>query len=145
MNAKQIDATLDAKTIQQLTWKPALTCNIGITIVRHFVRDHIAYNDAVALDYVPDDSKNCIGLAWRRIVAAGIIKPTGRYKRSKADSRRGGKVYQYRLASLKLAETFLKRNGWKLGLVKAENMELFDTMKTPAGGKLALQELPLNQ
>lgn len=122
-----VDETLDAKTIAQLTWKPSVTCNTAIAIVRHFLKDRICYTDDIDLQFVPDADKNCIGLTFRRLREQGIISETGRFRRNdpkKRPDRRGGKAFQYRLVSERRAVTFCERNGWTPGIVKGQT-EMF--------------------
>ena len=62
-NTKTIDEHLDAVTLNQLSWKPKLVRNIAIRIVEHFLKDRIAYSDAIDLSFVP----------WRGDFTRGIF------------------------------------------------------------------------
>lgn len=111
MNSAEVDASLSEIQIKQLTWKPSCCRNVAVDIVRSFLEDRIQFSDHVPLDWVADADANVIGATWKRLVDAGILAPMGQFKRSEKEASRGRKVFKYRLASEKLAQTFLARNG----------------------------------
>lgn len=125
MSTETTDNKLDDATIKQLTFKPGVCQNIAVAIVRAFTEDRIAWTDEVDLSFVLADDLNCIGLAWRRLTAVGIIKPIGQFRRSTKEASQGRRIFKYRLANEGLARTFLARNGWTPN-VTAGQMELME-------------------
>lgn len=114
-NPAQIDQQLDAATLQQLSFKDDTCRRIAIRTVESFLPDRIQWGDEIDLGDVDPADKNVIGCTWRRLAKLGIIKRmegADDHRRSKVKSRKGGVVWKYRLGNAKLAETFLKRNGW---------------------------------
>jgi hypothetical protein len=112
---EQIDARLDDKTIKVLLFKDGVARNLANCIVESFLPDRIRWSDSIELPPVVDADKNVIGLVWRTLARAGILKRmegSEDHRRSLVKSRRGGMVWKYRLANFELAQTFLKRNGW---------------------------------
>src|SRR6187551_2288151 len=87
--ADATDAHLDEVTLRQLSWKPNLCRNIAVALCRHFLKDRIAYTDAINLDFVTTADANCIGLTFRRLREQGIICETGRFKRNDKTKRPG--------------------------------------------------------
>lgn len=110
----EIDATLDEAFMRQVTWKPSIMRNIAIAIVARAIweQDKVFWADDIDFGFVPADSRNCIGGAWRQLVKAGIVKRTNLNRRSTKKASRGRTVFKYRLADAKRANTFLDRNGW---------------------------------
>lgn len=106
-----VDDHLNEVALKQLTWKPGAMRNIAIAIAQAFLGDRIQWADEVDLSNVAAKDKNCIGSAWRLLAKAGIIEPIGGFRRSIKEASRGRKVFKYRLASERLAKTFLSRNG----------------------------------
>lgn len=120
------DHELDVVAIKQLTWKPGLVRNLAIGIVERILRhpyklwpDEISHNDLSLND------RNIVGSTWRLLARAGVIGQTGNYRRSNADGRRSGSVFEYELKSRARAETFLRRNGRTA--IATDQPELFGT------------------
>lgn len=111
---KGIDATLDATALKLLTWKPSIMRNIAITIAARAVyeEDRVFWADDIDFGFIDKKDRNCIGMAWRMLISAGILKRTNLNRRSTKDASKGRVVFKYRLASKTRAETFLRRNGW---------------------------------
>jgi hypothetical protein len=109
---EQIDARLDDKTIKVLLFKDGVARNLANCIVESFLPDRIRWSDSIELPPVADADKNVIGLVWRTLARAGILKQMKDFKRSENKSRRGGKVWKYRILNEALARRFLKQNGW---------------------------------
>ena len=111
MNTAQVDAHLDATTINMLTWKPGIMRAIACKIVRHALICGEVWPDQVNTDAVQPEDMNCIGTCYRNLTRAGIIEPTSDFRRSTASHSNGRKVFKYVLGRRSLAETFLQRNG----------------------------------
>lgn len=126
--AAQTDAALDEAFIRCITWKPSIMRNVAIKIVARAVweGDKVFWADDVDLDFVPADSRNCIGMAWRQMVKAGILKRTDLNRRSTKAASKGRVVFKYRLASAARANTFLERNGWTGKIGPHGEQYLFD-------------------
>jgi hypothetical protein len=102
---------LDKIALRQLTWKPGIVRNLAIEIVENvLVAPHRVWPDDIRLDKVNVTDRNTIGIAWRMLAKADIIKQTGQYRKSTAANRNAGTVFEYALKSRARAETFLKRN-----------------------------------
>jgi hypothetical protein len=105
------DSLLAEKTIAQLTFKPSICRDVAAAIVQAVMATGLLYSDEINLDFVAEPDANTIGPAWKRLADVGIVEPTGRFHRSTKESSRGRKVFEYRVASLRRAQTFLARNG----------------------------------
>lgn len=111
----QTDARLGQVTVNMLLFKDGVCRNIANSIVESFLPDKIQWADEVPLPVVTDADKNCIGMVWRALAKAGIIKRmegAGDHRRSTVKSRRGGLTWKYRIVNEALARRFLKQNGW---------------------------------
>lgn len=111
---KDKDATAHLRDValRQLTWKPAISRSIAVAIVNTVLKSsECVFTDEVDLGFVGPTDANVIGSSWKRLADAGVISPTGHFRRSTKDASKGRKVFQYRLASLARAQTFLQRNG----------------------------------
>jgi len=110
------DQLLDDVTLKQIAFKPGLMQAVAVTIVSQFLPDRIIWLDEVELPPgLEKKDMNCVSATWRRLCKLGILKRmegAENYRRSAKKSRRGGTVFKYRVLNEKLAETFLKRNGW---------------------------------
>jgi hypothetical protein len=105
------EAHLNDVAIKQLTWKPSTFRNVAREIVeRVLVEPHTLWPDALQHDGLTDSDKHCVGTAYRLLMRAGIIAQTGSYRRSTAEGRAGGSIFQYRLADTHKARLFLERN-----------------------------------
>jgi len=113
----EIDQHLDEKTILQMSFKVSTVQTIAVFIVEQFLPDKIKWLDEVKLPPgIEKRDMNCVSLVWRRLAKLGILKKmegSDNYRRSKKKTRRGGVVWKYRMLNARLAETFLRRNGWK--------------------------------
>lgn len=111
-----VDAHLDQVAVAQLTWKPSISRDIAACIVQTAASAAgTLWPDEVNFTGVPcltEADKNCIGIAWRCLTKFGVIIPTGSFRRSTAEGANGRKVFEYRLASLALAQRWLKVNGY---------------------------------
>jgi hypothetical protein len=67
--------------------------------------------DCVSKVGIREEDKNCIGIAFRLLKAAGLVRRTDSFRRSEADDAHGRTIWKYELVSRALAETFLKRHG----------------------------------
>jgi len=67
--------------------------------------------DDQTFDNVPADSRNAIGNGFKTLYRAKLIEQTGAWRNSRVAAQKGRRVWAWRLKSVKLAETFLKRNG----------------------------------
>ena len=106
------DQHLNEVALKQLTWKPGALRNVAIAVVEKVVAlPFTVWPDEIDLESIALDDRNCIGSAWRLLTKAGIVKHSGDYRRSTAETSRGRTIFRYELASLSLAQTFLTRNG----------------------------------
>jgi len=102
---------LDKIALRQLTWKPGVVRNLAIEIVEKvLVAPYRIWPDDIRLDKVNVTDRNIIGIAWRMLAKADVIKQTSQYRKSTAANRNAGTVFEYTLKSRARAETFLKRN-----------------------------------
>jgi hypothetical protein len=116
-----VDSHLDQVTIKHLTWKPGAMRELAVAVLHHAMLTGSGqefYPDEVKLDeplaWLLSESPNCTGTCYRNLKVAGIIEPTGHFRRSNMERRaksRGRTVFAYTLASRARAETFLQRNG----------------------------------
>jgi hypothetical protein len=109
----KVEAELDAKTLKQLTWKPTVTRAIAVAIVSTAVGvpGRKFWPDQVSLGFVAKEHGNCIGLAWRNLKSAGIIRHGSQFRQSDKESSGHRTIFEWELASLNRAKTFLDRNG----------------------------------
>lgn len=105
--------------------------NVAIAIAARAIEegDRVFWADAVDLKFVGAEDRNCIGMAWRRLVNAGILKRMDLNRRSTNKASKGRIVFKYRLASEGLARTFLERNGWTGRVAVNGERLLFDAQE----------------
>ena len=73
------DAHLNEVALKQLCWKPGTVRNFGRLIVeRVSVEPFSVWPDELDVESVGVDDRNCVGIAWRLLARAEIIKATGR-------------------------------------------------------------------
>jgi hypothetical protein len=126
MNATSAsEQLLDQVALKQLTWKPSLIRNLAVTIVERALATDTLWPDEISLAGLLPTDRNTVGIAWRLLTRAEVIQQTGDYRKSNADGRRSGTVFEYQLKSRTRAETFLKRNGRTV--VRGEQQEMFGT------------------
>ena len=128
------EAHLSDVVINQLTWKPTTCQQIAISIVNFFVHHPHGFHftDEADLSFVDSDSKNCIGTAWKRLTTQGIIERGNNFRRSTSEHSAGRTIFDYRLASVARAKTFLQRNNVKINDSQAQ---LFPIPEPQEGGK----------
>jgi hypothetical protein len=114
---------LDQVALKQLTWKPSLIRNLAVTIVEKILATDKLWPDEISLAGLSPDDRNTVGIAWRLLTRAEVIQQTGSYRKSNADGRRSGTVFEYELKSRARAETFLRRNGRTM--IEPNQRELF--------------------
>jgi hypothetical protein len=114
MNAtpeKTTDQVLDGVALAQYFWKPGPLTTAAVEIVKAImVEPFYIWPDEVKLEQIDADSRNCIGSAYRVLANRGIIEATGEWRRSHADGRHGGKIFQYRISNVHFAQEFVRRN-----------------------------------
>lgn len=105
---------IDPAISKLLTWKPGPCANIAIRIVEQSIKedDRIFFADEVPLDFVSWQETNAIGMCWRKLIQAGILKRLNVNRRSKKEGSRGRLVFKYRVADEELAKAFLELNKW---------------------------------
>jgi len=107
------DNALNEATIKVLTWKPSVVRNVARCIVERVVCEPFGvWPDELVLDFVSDADVNSIGIAWRLLTRAGVIRHTANFRRSTAEGARGRTIFLYQLSSMARAQTFLQRNGF---------------------------------
>jgi hypothetical protein len=114
---------LDDALIKQLTFKPSIMRDIAIVIVQAMLAapDYKLWADELDMSFVQEKKdKNCIGGAWRQLRQVGILSRSTEFRRSVYKPSKGRTVFMWRLQSLKLAETFLARNGHPAAKRQAE-------------------------
>lgn len=115
---------LDKIALRQLTWKPGVIRNIAVDIVEQILRPPFTiWPDKISHTSVLPDDRNTVGIAWRLLARADVIQQTGNYRKSNADGRRSGTVFEYQLKSRARAKTFLQRN--KRMIQPSDQPELF--------------------
>jgi hypothetical protein len=124
MNATS-EQHLDGATIKQMTWKPGVLRNLAVTIVERALTTDKLWPDEISLAGLSPDDRNTVGIAWRLLARAEVIQQTGSYRKSNADGRRSGTVFEYELKSRARAQTFLQRNGRTV--IEPNQRELFGT------------------
>lgn len=103
---------LDQVALKQLTWKPSTVRNLAIAVVEKILRPpYSLWPDQLNLAGVSLTDRHVVGIAWRLLTKAEVIRQTGLYRKSEAPDRNSGVVFEYELRSRARAETFLKRNG----------------------------------
>jgi hypothetical protein len=126
MNATSAsEQQLDQVALKQLTWKPSVIRNLAVDIVEKALAADTLWPDEISLAGLSPTDRNTVGIAWRLLTRAEVIQQTGSYRKSNADGRRSGTVFEYELKSRARAETFLKRNGRTV--VRGEQQEMFGT------------------
>ena len=60
---------------------------------------------------VPAESRNAIGNGFKTLFRAKLIEQTGAWRNSRIEGQKGRRVWGWRLKSVSLANTFLRRNG----------------------------------
>ena len=119
------DKHLDEISLRALTWKPSVARDIAVDICqRVIVPPWRCWPDEIKLAGVSAEDRHIVGLAWRQLMKAKVIKQTGIYRRSNSPGRHGGTVFQYELVSRARAETFIRRNG-KIPKVNELQTDLF--------------------
>lgn len=120
----EADAQLDKVALRQLTWKPGVVRNVAVDIVERVLHPPFTvWPDEISHASLSPDDRNTVGIAWRLLARADVIQQTGNYRKSGADGRRSGTVFEYQLKSRARAETFLKRNSRTIQ--SSEQPELF--------------------
>ena len=103
---------LDDALLKQLSFKPGTMRQAAVAIARHMLASQVVWSDEVDLSFIQSKKdKNCIGGAWRQLRQAGIISRCAEFRRSTKKESRGRTVFKWRVESMRLAETFLARNG----------------------------------
>lgn len=102
---------LDQATIKQLTWKPSTVRSIAVRIVRAAHSNATIYPEDVDVSDIPPGDANCVGIAFRMLSGAGVIKRSGRYRKSNRVASNGRTVFEYQIEHQERANTFLVRNG----------------------------------
>lgn len=109
---QQIDATLDAVALKQFVWKSERLKAVACAIVKQLLTDGSeGWPDEFLYKDLAKEDCNCVGMAFRFLAKNRIITQTGRHKRSQGDKSHGRIIWQYRIDSAALANTFLQRNG----------------------------------
>jgi hypothetical protein len=116
---------LDQVALKQLTWKPSVIRNLAVEIVERALAADTLWPDEIPLAGILPTDRNTVGIAWRLLTRAEVIQQTGEYRKSNADGRRSGTVFEYELKSRARAETFLRRNGRTA--VCSQQQEMFGT------------------
>lgn len=68
------------------------------------------FSDEVDLSFVPDQSRNCIGMGFKMLVQTGMIRQLLIWRKHTRKGRKAAKAFKYQLVSYKLARIFLERN-----------------------------------
>jgi len=112
MKGQTIDQVLDDVALAQFFWKPGPITTAAVEIVKAIMVKpfFVVWPDEVNLENIDADSRSCIGSAYRILGRRGIIAATGEWKRSQAEGRHGGKIFQYRIRNVHFAQEFLRRN-----------------------------------
>ena len=115
MTAVESDAKLVEVLANQLFWKSPSASKVAVRILKaataagegEFFADDIPHED------VPVEDRNVVGSLFKYLKSPklGIIEPTGRFRKSEADGRRGCPIFGYRLAKPALAREALRRFG----------------------------------
>lgn len=113
-----VNETLDEITISAILFKPGTCRDIMLAIANAFITapGMAVWADEITLPYVPESSKNCIGLAWRCLAKRGMImRLEGQtdHRRSQREGSKGRTIWRYQVVNLKLLKTFTERNGVK--------------------------------
>lgn len=119
------DAQLNAISLRALTWKPGPARDIAIAICQRILRSPWRlWPDEIELKAIAQDDRQIVGLAWRQLMKAQIIRQTGQFRKSNAPGRHGSTVFEYELLSESRAKTFVRRNG-SIPIVAEHQTELF--------------------
>lgn len=103
---------LDDALLKQLSFKPGVVRSAAVAIARHMLASQVVWSDEVDLSFIQSKKdKNCIGGAWRQLRQCGIIERCEEFRRSGKKESKGRTVFRWRIQSMRLAETFLSRNG----------------------------------
>jgi len=121
----EADAQLDKISLRALTWKPGAARDIAVLICQRILHSPWrVWPDEIELKAIAQDDRQIVGLAWRQLMKAQIIRQTGQFRKSNAAGRHGGTVFEYELLSAARAKTFIRRNG-SIPIVTEQQSELF--------------------
>ncbi len=104
-------ATQEDAIALMLTFKPAQFRSAMAAIVQKGLDGSPIWPDEVDFSKVPEDSRNAIGNSFKVLSRAGIIEQVSDWRKSKAEGQKGRRMFAWRIASVTLGETFLRRNG----------------------------------
>lgn len=111
MNADQARAHLERVKDLQMAFKSEAVVNYALEAVWLAVSAGWVWPDAVPLEDMADEDKNCVGSVYRWPVHAGLLARSASFRRSQAEGAKGRTIFRYDLVRLELARTFLARQG----------------------------------
>ena len=99
----------DKRTLSRLTWKESPMRTLALLIVNRVMRSPI---NTVWPDEIPMTTAEARPApnVWRVLLAIGIIRQNGEYRRSNRAGRRASLIFQYQLSDRERAEAFLWLN-----------------------------------
>jgi len=105
-------ATQEEAIALQLAYKPNDLRSAMVSIIHlALAQPEEFWPDGDSFSDVPPNSRNAIGNGFKTLYRAKLIEQTGAWRNSRVAAQKGRRVWAWRLKSVKLAETFLKRNG----------------------------------
>jgi len=105
------DKYLEKITALMVAFKDRALLDYMARVVAVALHHGEVWPDNVSKVGVAESDRNCIGIAFRMLMSAGIVRLTGERRRSEADDSHGREIKKYELVSASLAQTFLKRHG----------------------------------
>lgn len=93
-------------------WKNPIVTGIMVKICEHALTHESLWADEIDFSFVPDDSKNMIGIAFKSLTTkyCNIIRRGNAFRKSQSPRSNSRTIFIYEVINPCLAKAFLKRH-----------------------------------
>jgi hypothetical protein len=103
-------AELDQIALKMFAFKNAQMKAAIYLILERALKHSTFWPDEISFDVIAKEDSNCIGQAFRMLSHnLGLIKKTGRFRRSETKASKGRTVFEYGIENRRVAHTLLFR------------------------------------